>query len=189
QGRFVLAVGNPFGGRQSPDPLLTMGILSKRHPDDVAAAWRGQWQTDAPGLDTNAGGAVVDLEGRLVGLLNLWHPAKHGRNSGIAFVVPWERIQAVLPALREGRGPVPGFLGVHFAPGLIPRVDEVVEGTGAEAAGIRPGDVIKRIDREPVATIGEVVAVIRFRYSGEQVMVAVERDGTQLVLPATLVPR
>jgi S1-C subfamily serine protease len=186
RGRFVLALGNPYGAARPADPLLAAGILSKHHPEDVAAAWRGQWQTDAPGLDTNAGGPAVDLEGRLLGMLTLWHPAKHGRNSGIAFLVPLERIRAALPALRAGAGPRPGLLGVRFAAGIRPVVEDVEPGSGAGRAGLRKGDVVLRIDREAVVTVADAVAAVRFRYSGETVRVTVERGGQEVALLAEL---
>ena len=79
------SAGDPSGSKSLIDPLLTMGILSKVHADTAAAPWRGMWQTDAGAIDGNVGGAAVDLEGRLLGMLTFWDPARHGRNSGIAF--------------------------------------------------------------------------------------------------------
>lgn len=178
-GRFVLAVGNPFGARQRPDPLLTLGILSRLHPQDAPAAWRGHWQTDAAGLDTNCGGAAVDLEGRLLGVFSIWHPGRHGRNSGIAFVLPWADVLASLPALERGQGPARGFLGISFAPGRIARVGEVIAGTPAEAAGLRVGDVIERVDRKDVPTAAAVISVLGHRCEGERVVLAIDRGGVE----------
>lgn len=176
-GRFVLAVGNPFGAQPRPHPLLTVGILSRHHPSDAASAWRGQWQTDAAGLDTNCGGGAVDIEGRLLGLFTLWYPARHGRNSGVAFVVPWERIEAALPDLKAGRGPEPALLGVRFASGFAPRIAAVIEASAAARAGLRPGDVFHRVDREDTPSADDVRAVIGYRCRGDVVDVTVERDG------------
>src|SRR5690606_36821227 len=96
RGRFVLALGNPYGAARPSQPLLTMGVLGKVHHESSAAPWRGQWQTDAAVLDVNAGGPAIDVEGRLLGLLHLWHPACHGRGSGIGFVVPRTDVEAAL---------------------------------------------------------------------------------------------
>jgi serine protease Do len=188
-GRFVLAIGNPFGARQRPDPLLALGILSRFHPADAPAAWRGHWQTDASGLDTNCGGAAVDLDGRLLGLFTIWHPGRHGRNSGIAFVLPWADVVAALPALERGQGPARGFLGVSFAPGRAARVAEVIAGTPAQAAGLRVGDVIERVDREDVATAAAVISVLGHRCEGEGVVLAVDRDGIEREIRIVLTAR
>jgi S1-C subfamily serine protease len=182
EGRFVLAVGNPYGAGPRAEPLLTMGMLSRRHPDDAAGPWRGAWQTDAAVFDSNAGGAAVDLEGRLLGLFTLWYPARHGRSSGIAFVVPWSKILAAVPALRAGRGPVAGFLGVKFAAGREPRLEEVLPGTAAERAGLLAGDRIRRIDREVTDAVEDVIVVLGFRCSGDRVDVTVERAGALTTL-------
>jgi S1-C subfamily serine protease len=188
-GRFVLALGDPFGAERVSDPLVTLGILSRFHPADTAAPWRGQWQTDAAGLDTNAGGPAVDLEGRLLGLLTIWHPLKHGRNSGIAFVVPWPEIEAALPALKAGSVRTRGMLGIRFADSPLPIVESVVPDSGGARVGLAPGDLIREIDRETVGSSADVAAAIRFRFEGEQVRVTWERGGRLTTGFATLGPR
>jgi S1-C subfamily serine protease len=185
-GRFVVTAGNPFGADRTRAPIVTAGILSKRHAPDTAAAWRGTWQTDAPGLDVNCGGAAVDLEGRMLGMLQLWHPSRHGRGSGVAFVVPWQDILEALPRLKQGRRLARGLLGVRFARGTSPRVASVVAGSGAEAAGFRTGDIIHRIDRERITCSQDVGGALGFRYAGETVEVQLERGGTMLVLSVVL---
>jgi len=141
------------------------------------------------GLRHQCGGAAVDLEGRLLGLFTLWYPARHGRSSGVAFVVPWAKILEALPALREGRGPVAGFLGVKFGGGRAPRLEEVLPGTAAERAGLRAGDVIRRIDREETAAVEDVIVVLGFRCGGDSVRVTVERDGALHTVPVLLADR
>lgn len=186
RGRFVLALGNPFGSKQHEAPLLTLGILSKQHPERAAAPWRGQWQTDAAGLDTNAGGAVVDMEGRIVGMLSLWLPAKHGRNSGIAFVVPYDRLMESVGYLQAGKTREAGFLGIRFAKGVAPRLEGIEDDTGAATAGLEAGDLITEIDGHPAKTIIDAVSVIRHRTAGETVHVRYERDGESYETDITL---
>ena len=145
-----------------------MGMLSRRHPDDAAGPWRGPWQTDAAAFDSNAGGAAVDLEGRLLGLFTLWYPARHGRSSGVAFVVPWARILAALPDLPRGarsrrrlpRREVRG--GARAAAG-----GGAAGHRGRARAGLRAGDLIRRIDREVTDAVEDVVVVLGFRCGGE----------------------
>lgn len=189
-GRMVLAVGNPFGSSPLADPLLTVGVLSKRHDPAGWDAWRGQWQTDAGTTDANCGGAVVDLHGRLVGMLQIWEPSRHGRNSGIGFVVPIQAIVDALPGLKEGRSPTPGYLGVRFREGAEKAViSEVVEGSAADAAGLRIGDEIVRVDGDTCASLGEVVVRLRRRWEGDAVEMEIVRDGRSTDIEARLGPR
>ena len=186
-GRMVLCVGNPFGARSPSEPLLTFGIVSRVHGDDAEGPWGGNVQTDAGGTDANCGGALVDLRGRLLGLATMWNPFVHGRNSGVSFGVPWERIAAVLPRLREGRSVRPPLLGVEFdRSGAAARVGSVVAGGAAEKAGLKAGDTIVAIDGTPVATAGDAIRLIRERAAGDRVRVRVERDGKPVELTATL---
>ena len=188
EGRFVVALGNPYGKAVDPDPLLTFGILSKRHADDADEAWRGHWQTDARGTDGNCGGAVVDLRGRLIGMMSLWDPASHGRASGIAFVLPWDRLAAALPDLAAGRSFRRPFLGVQWDRTALggARIEKVVEGTAAQAAGLRPGDEIIEIDGKAVKTIGECGSALSKRWSGETLRLKIRRGAEIVDLTATL---
>ncbi|MFM8980379.1 MAG: S1C family serine protease, partial [Planctomycetia bacterium] len=117
EGRFVVALGNPYGPTRAGSPLLAVGVLSKLHAPSQPAAWRGDWQTDAGVTDANAGGAAVDLEGRVYGMLRTWAPLQHGRSSGIGFVLPWARIQEALPSLRQGRAWKRGYMGITWKQG------------------------------------------------------------------------
>ncbi len=186
RGRFVIAAGDPFGARRPKDPLLTRGILSKMHQDTAPSAWRGMWQTDAGVLDGNVGGAAIDLDGNIVGMITIWDPAQHGRNSGIGFVVPWDRIRASIPALLRGERPARGMLGIYFGRSTRPRIDRVVADGGASRAGVLPGDVIVGVDGQRTPTIVEVLEHIAQRMAGERVRLRVERGGRVLEVSVTL---
>ncbi len=186
RGRFLITAGDPFGQRRPIDPLVTMGILSKEHPETAPSPWRGMWQTDAGALDGNVGGAAVDLEGRIVGMLTVWDPAKHGRNSGIGFVIPWSKIQASVPELLAGRAPVRGLMGVWFGRGAVPVIDRVNETSAASRAGVQPGDVIRAVDDQPTPTVLEVLQIVHQRMAGETVRISVERAGRVQTLTLVL---
>ena len=186
RGRFVVAAGDPFGARRSPDPLLTRGILSKHHDPTAPAAWRGMWQTDAGVVDGNIGGAAVDLQGRVLGMLTTWDPAHHGRNSGVGFVVPWDAIQASIPGLLRGETPERGMLGIYFGSDARPLIDRVVADGGAARAGVLPGDVILGVDGQRTPSIFEVLEHIAQRVAGERVRLRLERGGKQIELVVTL---
>ena len=178
RGAFVLALGEPYGPEPRATPLMTLGILSKFHPDKTAAPWRGHWQTDAAGLDSNAGGLAVDLEGRALGMLTLWDTARHGRSSGVAFVVPWSRVQQSVLRLLSGDEPKAGRLGVYFGGSVRPRLERVVPGGPAEAAGLTGGDVILSIDGHGTSSVLDAIAYVRSRFAGETVTVRY-RHGTE----------
>jgi S1-C subfamily serine protease len=189
-GRFVLALGNPFGAEGNADPLLTMGVLSKHHAFDAPHAWRGQWQTDAGVTDGNCGGAVVDLEGRLLGVIQIWNPTGHGRNSGIGFVVPWPEIERALPDLKQGRSPKRGFLGVHWRQGAtIPTITKVAPDTPAAAAGLQAGDRIVAVDGRDTETVRAVHGALVYRWQDETLELTVERDGKRFDVEVTLAAR
>lgn len=197
-GRFALALGNPFGSARLPDPLLTVGILSKEHSADLRlpgqlsalkAPWAGMWQTDAGLADTNCGGAVVDLTGRLLGVAQVWTPSQHGRASGVGFVVPWSRIAPVLGALQAGRTFARALLGVTWVdadPLAPPVIATVIEGSSAARAGLQPGDRIQSIDGVALGAVGEAAERLRERWSGDEVTLGVDRGGRRLEVPVRL---
>lgn len=192
EGRFLVALGNPYGAQRMPSPLLAVGMLSKLHAPSTPAAWRGDWQTDAGVTDANAGGLAVDLEGRAYGMLRVWAPLQHGRSSGIGFLLPWSRIMEALPTLRQGKAWKRGYMGISWKQGeSVPTVGEVSPGTPAAAAGLQAGDRLASLDGEPVSDLGTARNLLRFRWEGERVRVGVQRTAggkkpQDLVLEVTL---
>lgn len=190
-GRMVLSVGNPFGAARSPDPLVTVGIYSRFHSPESDDPWRGDFQTDAAITDADCGGALVDVRGRILGLAMLWNPVQQGRSSGIGFGVPWDRVLAALPALEAGTTIRAGFLGVKWQPEAAGgvRIVNVDPKSPAEAAGLKPGDVVTAIDGHPVRAFSDAVRALRRRSVGEKVKITVKREGASLDLEATLASR
>ncbi len=181
-GRFVLTIGNPFGVNRLDDPLLTVGMLSKQHADDTASPWASQWQTDAGITDANCGGAAVDLEGRLLGVLTLWSTTMHGRNSGIGFVVPWTQIEPVLGELKRGRTFRAPFFGItwkQLGNELTTVLATVLKDKAADKAGLKAGDEIVEIDGKAVATPNDVREVLRGRWSGDTLLLLIRRAGKE----------
>lgn len=187
-GRFLVPVANPFGEAREPDPFMNFGVVSKRHPDDLADPWRGQLQTDAGGTDGNSGAPVVDLEGRIVGVLTLWAPIRHGRNSGVAFVVPWDRVEKDLPAMKAGRNFKLPRVGIEWPPDTegAPKISSVAKEGPAEKAGMQPGDVIVRIGDLPVKSVSDCTRSFVGRYAGDHLVITVSRGGKEIVLDVEL---
>ncbi len=196
-GRFLVPVANPFGDKPSPDPLMNFGVVSKRHADSLAEPWHGQIQTDAGGTDGNCGAAVVDMEGRLVGVMTLWNPIEHGRNSGVAFVVPWDKIQLVLLSMKEGKSYRFPRLGVEwvldkddkFNPVSPAQIAKVVPDSPAQKAGILAGDVFVKLGETPVSSIFEFILALVGRIEGDHVSVTVTRAGKPVTFDVELAPR
>jgi len=151
-GDVVLAVGNPFGVGQT----VTMGIVSA-----TSRGFRSQIldyedfiQTDAAINVGNSGGALVDAEGRLVGI-NTAILSRSGGNVGIGFAIPINMARHVMDSVIQGGKVTRGYLGVFIqdvTPALAKQfglkdrggalVGGVPEDTPAAKAGLQPGDVI-----------------------------------------------
>ena len=189
-GRFALALGNPFGKDRAPDPLLAVGVLSKLHGGMTHEAWRREWQTDVATTDANCGGALVDLRGRLLGMLHLWSPLLFGRNSGIGFLVPWEDLAAALPRLKEGHSLRRGYLGItREADTQTLTIRTVEPGSPAEKAGLLAGDCVRAIDGVRGASADQLLVQLRARWEGDAVVLEVERDGSAREIVVQLGPR
>lgn len=191
-GRLVLGVANPFGRTRSPDPLTTLGMLSRVHPDGASDAWGGCFQTDANQTDGTVGGALVDVRGRLLGVATLWFTPQHGRNSGIGFGVPWPAIEAQLSRLRSGTSFLTGSGVMQIvlrSDGQGATVGTVSPGGPAAKAGIQAGDRILAVGTEAIADGGELHLAMRRRRPGEAVELRVLRDGKELKLSVVLAKR
>jgi S1-C subfamily serine protease len=200
-GETVVAIGSPFG----LDATVTAGILSALNREirleDAGEGPRvipNVLQTDAAINPGNSGGALVDAQGRLLGI-NTAILTRSGASQGVGFAVSAE--QAVLSAdqlIEQGfvRHPLLGVSGMDVTPEIAERfdmpssrgvvVDSVQEDTGAAAADIRAGDIIVEIDGEPLATISQLVAEVRRRAPGDVVVLEVLRDGAQFTVEVEL---
>ena len=202
-GQKVFAIGNPFG----LDHTLTTGVVSAlgREIESVGGLpIRDVIQTDAAINPGNSGGPLLDSAGRLIGVNTaIFSPS--GAYAGIGFAIPVDTVRWVVEDLVRHGELVRPQLGVNVAPDAWLRelgiegalVVTVVEGSGADRAGLRPtlrgargqvelGDVIVAIDGEPVRSSADLVLLLEKRRSGEQVRLTVEREGEREELTATL---
>ncbi|HEY5297517.1 MAG TPA: DegQ family serine endoprotease [Verrucomicrobiae bacterium] len=153
-GDVVLAIGNPFGVGQT----VTMGIVSGlgRHGYGVNGAngYEDFIQTDAAINPGNSGGALVDAEGRLIGI-NTWIATRSGGSEGVGFAVPINMARYVMERLISGGKITRGYLGISlqdisgdFAKDFnLPNqngalVDDVMPKGPAAKAGVKSGDAI-----------------------------------------------
>jgi len=202
-GQSVFAIGNPFGLDQS----LTTGVISAlgREIESLARVpIRGCIQTDAAINPGNSGGPLLDSAGRLVGVnTQIYSPS--GASAGIGFAIPVDEINWVVPDLiTHGRLRRP-TLGVQLAEPAIEQqlgikgalILEVVRGTGAADAGLRPtrrsrlgrielGDIITAIDNTPVRSMPDVSLALERRQPGETVRLKIRRGDDDLEVPVKL---
>jgi putative serine protease PepD len=186
-GDIVLAIGNPLGLRSS----VTEGVVSavgRTVAEPNGAILPSVVQTSAPINRGNSGGALVDLNGRLIGIPTI---GVRGGN-GIGFAIASDRVRLIADQLiRDGRVVKTGraYLGIRAGTlsddrGVL--VAEVVTGGTAAAAGIRAGDVITAIAGRATPTTADLLSVLADRAPGDTVAVRLIRGGAAQRLHATL---
>ena len=194
-GDFVVAIGNPFGLGQT----VTSGIVSALGRSGLnIEGYEDFIQTDASINPGNSGGALVDLDGRLVGI-NTAIIAPAGGNVGIGFAVPTHMVKGVMEQLLEYGEVRRGRLGIviqDVTPDLADALDlDTVEGavvtqvepeSAAEEAGIRAGDVIIAVDKQPVAGSAALRNLIGLMRVGEEVDITLLRDGRKRTVEAEI---
>jgi serine protease Do len=158
-GDWVLAIGNPYGIGST----VTAGIISAMHRSITqGGAYDRYIQTDASINMGNSGGPMFDLNGNVIGV-NSALISPTGASVGIGLAIPAEAARPVIESLRRGQRPQRGYLGVGLQPldenlaeafGL-PKdrgevVRSVVAGEPGARAGLRPGDIILRVNGQEV---------------------------------------
>ncbi len=161
-GDVVLAIGNPFGVGQT----VTMGIVSgmgRTSLGIIPEGYENFIQTDAAINQGNSGGALVDAEGRLVGI-NTAIFSSSGGNVGVGFAVPANLARNVMERLIKYGKVTRGYLGVALQPEITPGLMEVFNlpdqngamvggvtpNTPAARAGLQRGDVIREVDGKKI---------------------------------------
>ncbi len=195
-GDFAIAIGNPFGQEHT----VTSGIISAvgRAPGISRDGYEDFIQTDAAINPGNSGGALLDLNGQLVGI-NSAILSSSGGNIGIGFAIPSNMAKAVMDQLVKYGKVQRGLLGVtmqtltaEIAEGIDATgaegalVSEVAEGSAADKAGIKPGDIITSINGRATKTASSLRAAIGVLRVGEKVEVGIIRDGKPRKVTATI---
>ncbi|MCV6638013.1 DegQ family serine endoprotease [Candidatus Albibeggiatoa sp. nov. NOAA] len=194
-GDFVVAIGNPFGLGQT----VTSGIVSALGRSGLGIeGYEDFIQTDASINPGNSGGALVNLRGELVGI-NTAILAPSGGNVGIGFAIPVNMVNRIVQHLSKYGEVKRGVLGVHLqdmTPDLADAfgiqnvkgalVVEVANGSPADKAGMRKGDVITLIDRKSVEDSSDARNHIGLLRVGDRVRVTILRKGRILHLYAII---
>jgi len=197
-GDIVLAIGNPYGLSQT----VTMGIVSALGRNNLRGfnQYQDFIQTDAAINPGNSGGALVDAEGRLVGINTAIVPNSNGGNQGIGFAVPINLARHVMERLISGGGKVArGDLDISLQDldaglakqfGLTDQsgalVDDVAPGTPAEKAGLKSGDVIVAFNGKEVSDAHSLILSVTECSPGSVATIKLLRNGHTNVVTVKL---
>jgi len=194
-GDVVLAVGNPFGIGQT----VTTGIVSATgRAGAIGLDYEDFIQTDAAINPGNSGGALVDAEGRLIGI-NTAILSRSGGNQGIGFAVPVNIARDVMGSLVKDGHVTRGYLGVMIQdvnPALEKEfklkdtqgalVSDVTPKSPAEKAGFQSGDLIREFNGKKVTDSRHLKLEVARIQPGETVPVKILRDGESKTLDVTV---
>ncbi|MEW5892474.1 MAG: Do family serine endopeptidase [Pseudomonadota bacterium] len=190
-GDVVLAIGNPFGVGQG----VTMGIVSALGRSHLGInTYENFIQTDAAINPGNSGGALVDSAGNLVGINSAIY-SRSGGNMGIGFAIPVSLARQVMEQIISTGSVTRGWLGVEVQD-ITPEIAEsfglssmqgaliagVLRGGPAERAGIRPGDVLLKVNGRPVTDSAALLGLIAALAPGQSATLEIRRRQQSLEL-------
>ena len=206
-GQWVLAVGNPLGLNST----VTAGIVSAKGRSIDLLSQQSRTpiesfiQTDAAINPGNSGGALVNINGDLIGI-NSAISSNTGYYEGYGFAVPSNLAKKVVEDIKKFGLVQRGFLGVgsldlsddrqvaiynqkekaniKVSSGIM--ITEVSQNSGAEDAGLRKGDIIKKIDNSTVETFADLSAAVGSKRPGDKVTVTYIRNGKNYTETVTL---
>ena len=194
-GEWVIAIGNPFGLTET----LTSGIVSAKGRSTVGINdYEDFIQTDAAINPGNSGGPLINLDGEAIGI-NTAIFSRSGGSMGIGFAIPINMAKNIKDQLvTEGkvtRGQLGAFIsdltsdvadyfGLASTRGVV--VNEVVEGSPAQSAGLEVGDIILKINGRDVEGMGQLRNSIASIEPGTTVDLVVNRKGNEITLPVTI---
>jgi len=186
-GDFVVAIGNPFGLGQT----VTTGIVSALGRSGLGIeSYENFIQTDASINPGNSGGALVNLKGEVVGI-NTAIIASGGGNVGIGFAIPVNMARASMDQIIQHGEVKRGLIGIgiqDITPDLAEAFDlengqtgvlvaRVIEGSPAEDAGLKSGDIVLEVDGKAVRSASELRNRIGMKSINEKVKLKLLRNG------------
>ncbi|AUI85266.1 serine endoprotease DegQ [Vibrio azureus] len=194
-GDFAVAIGNPFGLGQT----VTSGIVSALGRSGLNLEnFENFIQTDAAINSGNSGGALVNLNGELIGI-NTAILGPNGGNVGIGFAIPSNMMKNLTEQILEFGEVKRGMLGVQggevtselaealgYESSKGAFVSQVVPDSAADKAGLQAGDIIVAINGKSIETFSELRAKVATLGAGKEVKLGVVRDGQKKDFKVTL---
>ena len=195
-GDFAVAIGNPFGLGQT----VTSGIISALGRTGLGIeGYEDFIQTDASINPGNSGGALVNLRGELIGINTAIMAAGGQGNVGIGFAIPVNMARQIVDQLIEFGEVRRGMLGVimqNLTPELSKAfgldlhqgvvISKVIEGSAAEEAGVKAGDVVVALNGEPIKSAAAMRNVVGMLRVGEKLKMEVIRDKRKKTITAKI---
>jgi putative serine protease PepD len=200
-GEEVVAIGSPFG----LEATVTSGIVSAlNRPVSVGGDGAGTdttypaIQTDAAINPGNSGGALVNMSGEVVGINSSIRTASSaqgqaGGSIGLGFAIPLSKVMPIVDQLRNGDTATHARLGVTVGDaasddGLVTgaEIQTVTEGSAADKAGIKSGDVVTKVGDTIITGSESLVATVRGMRPGDSVTITVVRGDDSHEVKATL---
>lgn len=187
-GEWVVAIGNPYG----LDHTVTVGVVSaKGRPIPVQdRIYKNLLQTDAAINPGNSGGPLLNLRGEVIGI----NTAVNAEGQGLGFAIPINTAKEVMDELRTKGKVVRPWLGVSILDvtadlqqyfklpdrkGAI--IGEVMSGSPADKAGLQVGDVIRKVDNQPIENAQALVDAIAKKQVGQTVGLEIYRNGQTIL--------
>jgi serine protease Do len=173
-GQWSIAVGRTFDPAK---PSLSVGIIS-----GLDRVWGKAIQTDAKISPSNYGGPLIDIRGRVMGVLVPLSPTKTGEmagidwyDSGIGFAVPMKQVYEALPRLAKGKDLLPGVMGIVFKGNDLysepPVLSAARPNSPAYHAGLKAGDKIVAINDHAIEWRAQLTHEVNQHYAGDKIRV------------------
>lgn len=196
-GEWVMTIGSPFGLESS----VATGIVSATSRSQIMGSENSNSsgtsiyvnliQTDAAINPGNSGGALVDSQGKLIGI-NTLITSYSGNYSGVGFAIPVNYAMEVANTIIEGKTPSHAQLGVTLVSvtsSLAQRyklpassgayISSVISDSSADKAGLEVGDIITKVDDTTVTSASDLMIAVRLKSPGDTITVTYNRDGKE----------
>ena len=188
EGQWSLALGRTLDTKRDNPPSVSVGILSA-----LNRIWSKAIQTDCKVSPVNYGGPIIDITGRVQGILIPANPNGTDEtagfewyDSGIGFAIPLEDVMSVLPRLKEGKDLKKGILGVRMKSqdmySSLPEVADVAKDSAAAKAGLKGGDIITAINGQPVVRMAQIQHLLGPKYEGDTISLKFRRGQEEITV-------
>jgi putative serine protease PepD len=199
-GQWVMALGSPFGLEKSVSTGIVSALFRSTTMQSTAGTnfYANMIQTDAAINPGNSGGALVNAEGKLIGV-NTLISSNSGTSSGVGFAIPSNYAMNVAQQIMDGKEVEHAFLGVQLrtvdvgnASSFNSNVEagayigQVVSGSPADLAGLQEGDIVTKMDDTLILSAAELVINVRGHFVGDVIKLEIQRDGQTQSINVTL---
>jgi putative serine protease PepD len=180
----VVAIGSPFG----LDGTLTTGVVSglgRKIEAPNGFTIENAVQTDAALNHGNSGGPLLDLQGRVVGVAAQIR-SDSGGNVGIGYAVPGDTAQRVARELISDGSVEHAYLGVSLPDSGAATIEQVVNGSPADSAGLQAGDEVTAVDGKTIDSGDALREAIDAKKPGDKITLTIKRNGNERTVQVTL---